>query len=139
MEVREDCALTAEVGGKVYRLCPVGCCQKFLDEKATGETRVSYDLVIIRAGPAGLTAGVFAATLHDDALVLPRDLGGQAVDSTMIDNCMGYSFVTGRAGWLRRGLRTEGLPRMSYTTYSRWRPESALTSVLSIHYSPFPP
>jgi alkyl hydroperoxide reductase subunit F len=95
MTVGEDCPFTAEVEGMVHRFCSEGCRQKYLDERAAGATRTAYHLLIIGAGPAGLTAGVFAATLHDDALVLARDLGGQAVDSTMIDNYMGYSFITG--------------------------------------------
>jgi len=95
MEVAESCPFTAEVEGLVHRFCSEGCRQKFLAERAAGSRRSTYDLAIIGAGPAGLTAAVYAATLHDDALVLTRDLGGQAVDSTMIDNYMGYDFITG--------------------------------------------
>ena len=95
MEVAEDCPLSAEVEGLVHRFCSEGCRQKFLAERDASSRRTAYDLVIIGAGPAGLTAAVYAATLHDDALILTRDLGGQAVDSTMIDNYMGYDFITG--------------------------------------------
>jgi len=95
MEVAESCPFTAEVEGLIHRFCSEGCRQKFLTERAAGSRRSTYDLAIIGAGPAGLTAAVYAATLHDDALILTRDLGGQAVDSTMIDNYMGYDFITG--------------------------------------------
>ena len=95
MEVADSCPFTAEVEGLVHRFCSEGCRQKFLAEKDVSSRRTVYDLVIIGAGPAGLTAAVYAATMHDDALILTRDLGGQAVDSTMIDNYMGYDFISG--------------------------------------------
>jgi len=95
MAVAADCPFTAEVEGLVHRFCSEGCRQKFLAEEDASSRRTVYDLVIIGAGPAGLTAAVYAATLHDDALILTRDLGGQAVDSTMIDNYMGYDFISG--------------------------------------------
>ncbi len=45
--------------------------------------------------PAGLTAAVYAATMKMDAFMIAKDLGGQAVDSTKIENYMGYDFITG--------------------------------------------
>ncbi|MBN2465542.1 FAD-dependent oxidoreductase [candidate division WOR-3 bacterium] len=95
MAVSEDCPFTAEVEGLVLRFCSEGCRHKFLAEKAAGSKRLAYDLLIVGAGPAGLTAAVYAATLGDDALILSRDLGGQAVDSTKIENYMGYDFISG--------------------------------------------
>lgn len=55
----------------------------------------SCDRVIIGGGPAGLTAAVYAATLKVSAYLMTTDLGGQALDSTMIENYMGYDFITG--------------------------------------------
>lgn len=95
MEVAEDCPFTAEVEGLVHRFCSEGCRRQYLAERDASSRRTAYDLVIIGAGPAGLTAAVYSATLHDEALILTRDLGGQAVDSTMIDNYMGYDFISG--------------------------------------------
>ena len=95
MEVTEDCPFTAEVEGLTHRFCSEGCRQWFLAERAAKRSRTAYDLAIIGAGPAGLTAAVYAATLHVDAFILARDLGGQAIDSTVIENYMGYDFITG--------------------------------------------
>lgn len=54
-----------------------------------------YDLVIIGAGPAGITASVYAARKRMDFLVITRDIGGQATLSSDIENYTGYQFITG--------------------------------------------
>jgi len=95
MEVDEKEALTTECEGKVYYFCSEGCRDKFLKEQACKLPRTSYDLIIIGGGPAGLTAAVYAATLKIDAFLIAKDLGGQAIDSTKIENYMGYDFITG--------------------------------------------
>jgi len=54
-----------------------------------------YDLIIIGAGPAGITASVYAARKRMKLLVLTGDIGGQAAWSSDIENYTGYQFVTG--------------------------------------------
>lgn len=54
-----------------------------------------YDLVIIGAGPAGITAAVYAARKKMDSLVVTKDIGGQASLSGDIQNYTGYQFITG--------------------------------------------
>jgi len=54
-----------------------------------------YDLIIIGAGPAGITAAVYAARKHLDTLVITKDIGGQAAWSGDIENYTGYQFITG--------------------------------------------
>ncbi|MDD5655276.1 MAG: FAD-dependent oxidoreductase [Candidatus Omnitrophica bacterium] len=54
-----------------------------------------YDLIIIGAGPAGITAGVYAARKKVDFMVLTGDIGGQAALSGDVENYTGYQFVTG--------------------------------------------
>lgn len=54
-----------------------------------------YDLIIIGAGPAGITAGVYAARKKMDFLVITKDIGGQAAWSGDIENYTGYQFITG--------------------------------------------
>ena len=95
MEVDEKSALTAECDGEIYYFCSEGCRDKFLQERTCRTPRASYDLVIIGGGPAGLTAAVYAATLRMEAFLITRDLGGQAIDSTKIENYMGFDFITG--------------------------------------------
>jgi alkyl hydroperoxide reductase subunit F len=95
MEVSEKDAFTAECDGLLYYFCSEGCKEKFLKERARKTPRTSYDIVIIGGGPAGLTAAVYAATLKMDAVIITKDLGGQAIDSTKIENYMGFDFITG--------------------------------------------
>lgn len=53
------------------------------------------DLIIVGAGPAGITASVYAARKQMDFLVISRDIGGQAAWSGDIENYTGYQFITG--------------------------------------------
>lgn len=54
-----------------------------------------YDLIIIGAGPAGMTAGVYAARKKLRTLIITKDLGGQASWSSDIENYLGFSMITG--------------------------------------------
>lgn len=54
-----------------------------------------YDLIIIGAGPAGITASVYAARKRMHTLVISKDIGGQAAISGDIENYTGYQFITG--------------------------------------------
>lgn len=54
-----------------------------------------YDLIIIGAGPAGITASVYAARKMMKLLVISKDIGGQAAWSGDIENYTGYQFISG--------------------------------------------
>ncbi len=54
-----------------------------------------YDLIIIGAGPAGITASVYAARKQLNFLVISKDIGGQTAWSGNIENYTGYQFITG--------------------------------------------
>lgn len=54
-----------------------------------------YDLIIIGAGPAGITAAVYAARKKMDFLVVTGDIGGQTALSADVENYTGYQFITG--------------------------------------------
>ncbi|MEW6109815.1 MAG: FAD-dependent oxidoreductase [Nitrospirota bacterium] len=95
MDVREESAVTADCDGLLYYFCSEGCKEKFLKERACRTPRTFYDLIIIGGGPAGLTAAVYASTLKMEALLITKDLGGQAIDSTKVENYMGFDFITG--------------------------------------------
>lgn len=53
------------------------------------------DLIIIGAGPAGITAAVYAARKKMNFIVISKDVGGQTAWSGDIENYTGYQFVTG--------------------------------------------
>ena len=54
-----------------------------------------YDLIIIGAGPAGITASVYAARNRLNFLVVTKDIGGQTAWSGDVENYTGYQFITG--------------------------------------------
>ncbi len=54
-----------------------------------------YDLIIIGAGPAGMTAGVYAARKKLKTLMLTQDIGGQAAWSSDVENYLGFEMITG--------------------------------------------
>jgi alkyl hydroperoxide reductase subunit F len=51
--------------------------------------------VIIGAGPAALTAGVYCARKMLKTVIISENIGGQALESWAIENYMGYRMVTG--------------------------------------------
>lgn len=57
--------------------------------------KAQWDLIILGAGPAGMTAGVYAARKQLDCLILTGDVGGQATWSSGIENYLGYVYITG--------------------------------------------
>lgn len=54
-----------------------------------------YDVIIIGAGPAGMTAGVYTARKKLKTLIISKDIGGQAAWSSDIENYLGFSMITG--------------------------------------------
>ena len=54
-----------------------------------------YDLIIIGAGPAGMTAAVYAARKKMHTLLITEDFGGQLMWTMSIENYMGYQYITG--------------------------------------------
>lgn len=53
------------------------------------------DLIIIGAGPAGMTAGIYAARKQLDTLVITKDVGGQTTLSSAVENYLGYTYISG--------------------------------------------
>ena len=56
-----------------------------------GPDRTEFDLVIVGAGPAGLSAAVYGASEGFDTLVVDEGgIGGQATSSSLIRNYLGF-------------------------------------------------
>ncbi len=55
----------------------------------------TYDVVIIGGGPAGLTAGIYAARRELKTLILTRDIGGQITKTNIIENYPGFELISG--------------------------------------------
>lgn len=54
-----------------------------------------YELIIVGAGPAGITASIYAARKQMNFLVIAKDIGGQAALSSDVENYTGYQYITG--------------------------------------------
>ncbi|MFH1956171.1 MAG: FAD-dependent oxidoreductase [Patescibacteria group bacterium] len=54
-----------------------------------------YDLIIIGADSAGLTAGVYAGRKMLKTLIVSKKLGGQTVTTNIIENIPGFESITG--------------------------------------------
>lgn len=54
-----------------------------------------YDVIIIGAGPAGMTAAVYAARKRMRALLIRGEFGGQPMSTMSVENYMGYQYITG--------------------------------------------
>lgn len=59
-------------------------------------TEKIYDVVIVGAGPAGMTAAVYASRANLSTLMLERGMpGGQVANTEEVENFPGFDYVTG--------------------------------------------
>jgi len=54
-----------------------------------------YDLIIIGAGPAGITAAIYAARKGMRFMIIAREVGGQLINNSIVDNYTGYQEISG--------------------------------------------
>jgi len=74
----------------------VGFDSNRLKELFTTETAAAlYDVIIMGAGPAGMTAALYCARKNLKTIIISQDIGGQALESWNIENYMGYRMITG--------------------------------------------
>jgi alkyl hydroperoxide reductase subunit F len=64
----------------------------FIEQK---QNIIMYDLIIIGAGPAGITAAIYAARKKLNFLVISKNIGGQTLLSPEVENYVGYQYLTG--------------------------------------------
>lgn len=55
----------------------------------------SYDLLIIGSGPAGLNSALYAKRKGLEVGIIGKKSGGQVVDTTSVENYLGFEFKTG--------------------------------------------
>lgn len=83
--------------GRVFRNPSVGDIAEYLQMNPAMDESAVHDLVVVGAGPAGLSAAVYAASEGLDVLVIESlAFGGQAGSSSKIENYLG--FPTGISG-----------------------------------------
>ncbi|NOY35378.1 MAG: FAD-dependent oxidoreductase [bacterium] len=57
---------------------------------------MNYDLVIIGAASAGLTAGIYAGRKKINTVILSKEVGGQALLTDTIENFPGFDSISGK-------------------------------------------
>ncbi|TAJ45330.1 FAD-dependent oxidoreductase [Methanofollis fontis] len=62
---------------------------------AGGREEEVFDVIIMGAGPAGLTAAVYTTRKLLSTMIISENIGGQAMESWAIENYMGYRMVSG--------------------------------------------
>lgn len=54
-----------------------------------------HDIIIVGAGPAGMAATVYCARKKLDVLLITKNIGGQVLWTSGIENYMGFQYITG--------------------------------------------
>ncbi|OGF20655.1 thioredoxin-disulfide reductase [Candidatus Falkowbacteria bacterium RIFOXYB2_FULL_38_15] len=54
-----------------------------------------FDIIIIGGGPAGLSAAIYASRRALKVLIISKDIGGQAVYASKVENYPGLDFISG--------------------------------------------
>jgi alkyl hydroperoxide reductase subunit F len=86
---------SAECQGETHYFCSQACREKFLCYPERKLTDYTYDAIIVGGGPAGISAGIYAALSGLDTLFLTKSLGGQAWNSTQVVNYPGFEAISG--------------------------------------------
>jgi alkyl hydroperoxide reductase subunit F len=69
-----------------------------------------YDVIIIGGGPAGMTAAIYTARKKLKTLLITKQIGGQMVWSSDVENYTGFSMTTGADLTLKFREHVESIP-----------------------------
>lgn len=58
-------------------------------------TETNFDVIVVGAGPAGLTAGMYAARQGLKTAIVAGEIGGQAAWASEVENYLGWRLVSG--------------------------------------------
>jgi len=87
----------ASIGGydDLAQLNSTGELDRLLGIQSMIDPHKTYDVVIVGAGPAGITAAIYAARKNLSTLIVASDVGGQLGTTYEVGNYPGYQMITG--------------------------------------------
>jgi alkyl hydroperoxide reductase subunit F len=65
------------------------------EQQIISDSDTLYDVIIIGGGPAGMTSAVYTARKQLKTLLVSKNIGGQLLWTSDIENYMGYQYITG--------------------------------------------
>jgi len=74
----------------------------------------TYETIIVGAGPAGLSAAVYAVRKALDVLLVSKSMGGQIYYTASVENYLGFSSIDGREMIARFKEHAENYPIAEY-------------------------
>jgi len=85
------------IGGydDLAKLNSTGELDRLLGITASEELQKIYDVVVVGAGPAGLSAAMYAARKNLSVMVISMDVGGQLGTTAAVENYLGIESITG--------------------------------------------
>lgn len=66
---------SSDCGGRTVYFCSRACQEKFACHPQKRLTDYTYALIIVGGGPAGMSAGIYAALTDIDTLLLTKSIG----------------------------------------------------------------